>query len=168
MSYAFEVASTETDAREVAALHDAVAAHHRAAIAGSRPWKAPSASRVLASLASLASCATVVARDEAAPSRPIVASLRLDTAKGFCGVAPFTEVARFVYLAEMAVHPSHQRRGLGRMCLAEAERWARSHGASAIRTDTNADAVGAAAFYGACGYRSVLHHAQTIYLERLL
>ncbi len=168
MSYAFEVASTETEAREIAALHDEVAAHHRAAVAGSRPWRAPSASRVLASLAADGTCVTIVAREEGARSRQVVASLRLDSAKGFCGVAPFTEVARFVYLAEMAVHPSHQRRGLGRRCLAEAEGWARAHAASAIRTDTNDDRVGAAAFYVACGYREVLRYAQTIYLERLL
>lgn len=164
MSSTFEIAATENHARAIVALHDAVALDHRRERAGARPWKTPSVERVVGWLAR---SLTVVAREHVG-SELLVAAFRLDAGKGFCGVARFTEVARFVYLEEMVVHPSQQRRGLGRRCLEEAERRARELGATAVRLDTNDDAVGAASFYEACGYRVVLRHAQTIYLERLL
>jgi len=153
--------ATPRDARDVVALHEAVAQHFGRAIPGARPWRVPPEARVAALMKTTE---TILARE----GDSLVASFRLDPARGFCGVARFTEVETFVYLLEMAVHPSHQRRGVGRLCLEEAERWARARGAKAIRLDTNDDPVRAAAFYTACGYAEVLHHAQTVYFERLL
>ena len=154
-------AATPGDAREIAALHEVVAQHLQRAIPGARRWKVPPEKQLASSMKTTE---TVVARE----GELLVATFRLDPARGFCGVARFTEVDGFVYLLEMAVRPSHQRRGVGRLCLEEAERRARARGSKAIRLDTNDDPVRAAAFYTACGYREVLHHAQTIYFERLL
>lgn len=148
------------DAGDIVAFHTAVSAHLET-IPRARPWKVPSRDRVARTMPSTE---TVLAREGGA----IVALFRLDPARGFCGVARFTEVESFVYLLEMAVHPSRARRGIGRQCLEEAERRARARHAGAIRLDTNDDGVGAAAFYAACGYREVLHFADTRYFERLL
>jgi GNAT superfamily N-acetyltransferase len=154
-------AATPGDAREVVALHEAVAQHLQRAIPGARRWKVPQEKQIALSMKTTE---TILARE----GELLVATFRLDPARGFCGVAPFTEADGFVYLLELAVHPSHQRRGVGRLCLDEAARWARARGSKAIRLDTNDDPIRAAAFYTACGYREVLHHAQTIYFERLL
>lgn len=160
MEIDFAPASTEADAREIVRLHAAIAERHRA-VRGARPWRVPSLGRVAATIASPV---TILAREGDA----VVGMFRLDPAKGFCGIAPFTEVPRFVYLSELAIRPTHQRQGIGRACLAEAERWARAHDARAVRLDTNDDAVGARRFYTACRYREVLHHRETLYFERLL
>ena len=157
---AFTVA-TPRDAPEVVALHEAVARHLEHALPGSRRWRVPPQRQLVASMQATE---IILARYGEA----FVAMFRLDPAKGFCGVARFTEVESFVYLLEMAVHPAHQRRGIGRLCLEEAERRARARGSKAIRLDTNDDPVKAAGFYASCGYREVLHHAQTVYFERLL
>lgn len=159
MSLAFATA-IPSDLRELVALHTAVAAR-MSTIAGARAWKVPT-DRVL--LRSMQTTELVVAREQDA----LVATFRLDPARGFCGVARFTGVPRFDYLLEMAVHPAHVRRGLGRLCLEEAERRARARGAGAIRLDTNDDGAAAARFYVACGYVEVLHFADTRYFERLL
>ncbi|HEX7601104.1 MAG TPA: GNAT family N-acetyltransferase [Polyangiaceae bacterium] len=153
--------ATPGDARDIAMLHAVVAQHHQRAVPRARRWRVPPEKQIALWMKTTE---TLLAREGAL----LVATLRLDPARGFCGVAPFTEVDGFVYLLEMAVHPSHQRRGVGRLCLEEAERWARARGSKAIRLDTNDDAIRAAAFYAACGYREVLHHARTIYFERLL
>lgn len=153
--------ATPGDARELVALHDVVAQHLKRAIPGARPWRVPAEKQIALSMKTTE---TLLAREGEA----LVATFRLDPARGFCGVARFTEVDSFVYLLEMAVHPSHRRRGVGRLCLEEAARWARARGSKAIRLDTNDDPIRAAAFYAACGYREVLHHAETIYFERLL
>lgn len=159
MELAFAPAQAEADARAIIALHEAIAARHRAVV-GARPWRVPSVERVVASLVPPV---TLLAR----LGESVVATFRLDPAKGFCGIARFTEVPRFVYLSDMAVAPTAQRKGIGRACLAEAERWARAHDAHAIRLDTNDDAVGARGFYAACHYREVLHHRETVYFERV-
>ena len=160
MELDFAPASTEGDARAILQLHEVISERHRR-LDGARRWRVPSLPRVVATIASPV---TILARE----GETVVGMFRLDPAKGFCGIAPFTEVPRFVYLSELAIHPSHQRRGLGRACLAEAERWARDHDARAVRLDTNDDAVGARRFYVACHYREVLHHRETLYFERLI
>lgn len=159
MSLVFATATKE-DAPAIVELHAAVSARLRT-IAGARRWRVPPETLVERLMAATEA---VLARDDGA----LVASFRLDHARGFCGVARFTEVERFVYLLDMAVHPSHTRRGVGRRCLDEAERRAKAQGAHAIRLDANDDGVRAPAFYSACGYREVLHFAETRYFERLL
>ena len=53
----------------------------------------------------------------------------------------------------MAVAPELQRQGLGRTCLAEAEKIARRRKADAIFLDAYDHAAGAGGFYAKCGYR---------------
>lgn len=153
--------ATPSDARSVVAFHEEVSRHLRREVPGARRWRVPSGAQITASMKTTE---LVLAREDGV----LVALFRLDPARGFCGVARFTEVERFVYLLEMAVHPSSMRRGIGRLCLEEAERRARAQGARAIRLDTNDDAIRAATFYVASGYCEVLRYAQTIYFERLL
>jgi GNAT superfamily N-acetyltransferase len=153
--------ATAAGARAIVALHEEVARHRRAALPGARPWKVPSERSIVASMRTTE---TIVLHD----GDVLVATFRLDPARGFHGVARFTEVGTSVYLLEMAVLPSRHGEGIGRRCLEEAERRARESGAGAIRLDTNDDAARAAAFYAACGYREVTRYARTIYLERLL
>jgi GNAT superfamily N-acetyltransferase len=153
--------ATPDDAHAIVALHAAIERHRSVAFPRTRRWKVPALARVLGGIRT---CDTVVARD----GGEIVASFRLDYAGGFAGVAPFTEVPSSAYLRALVVLPARHRRGLGRRCLAEAERRARAHGAQVIRLDTNDDAFRGAELYTACGYRQVMHYAQTFYFERLL
>lgn len=84
----------------------------------------------------------------------------------------FSRVARPLYLVEMAVDPARQRRGVGRACLAAAERLARARGADALFLDSYDARAGAGGFYRACGYRRVgratYRGVPLVYWERLL
>jgi GNAT superfamily N-acetyltransferase len=155
------VSATPGDAEAIRAVHAAVERHRGDALPQARAWTVPSMERVLRELRT---CDTVLARD----GGEVVASFRLDHAGGFAGVAPFTKARASTYLRDMAVVPAHYRRGVGRRCLQEAERRARARGSQVIRLDTNDDAFRGALFYAACGYREVMHYAQTFYFERLL
>ena len=102
-----------------------------------------------------------------------VGTLRLSTRKpwaidrGF-----FTPVNRPLYLTDMAVHPTHQRRGVGRALLAEAELVTLAFPAQAIWLDAYDAPAGASAFYAACGFREVGRRAYRdvplVYFERRL
>jgi GNAT superfamily N-acetyltransferase len=59
------------------------------------------------------------------------------------------------YLLDMAVHPSHQRRGIGRHSMELVEGLARLAGLRAIRLDAYRGPAGAGEFYKKCGYASV-------------
>lgn len=84
----------------------------------------------------------------------------------------FTPVPRPLYLVDMAVAPELQGRGIGRSCLAEAERIARVWPADAIRLDAYDAPAGAGAFYQRCGYREAGRRAYRgtplIYYESIL
>jgi GNAT superfamily N-acetyltransferase len=106
-------------------------------------------------------------RDEA------VGTLRLSTRKPWAiDRTLFTPVNRPLYLTDMAVHPTHQRRGVGRALLAEAERVALAFPAHAIWLDAYDAPAGAAGFYAACGFREVGRRAYRdvplVYFERRL
>jgi GNAT superfamily N-acetyltransferase len=64
----------------------------------------------------------------------------------------FSAVAPALYLNRLAVHPSAQHRGLGRVCMAEVELLARARGARAVRFDAVAAHAGLRAFYRQLGY----------------
>ncbi len=103
----------------------------------------------------------------------IVATLRLTKNKPWAiDRRFFTPGRRPVYLAAMAVHPTHQRRGLGRRCLAAARTHALAMGADAIFLDAFDAAAGAGAFYQKCGFREVgrttFRRVPLIYFELLL
>lgn len=60
-----------------------------------------------------------------------------------------------LYLTNMAVHPDHQRAGIGRACMLEIERLAREDGCLSIRFDAYDAEAGAGPFYRKCGFTSV-------------
>jgi GNAT superfamily N-acetyltransferase len=76
------------------------------------------------------------------------------------------------YLIDMAVHPHHQRRGIGRRSMQLTEQLARRAGLRAIRLDAYQGPAGAGEFYKKCGYALV--HAGEFkgvaleYFEKLL
>lgn len=86
----------------------------------------------------------------------LVATLRLATRKPWA-IDPsyFSPSTRPLYLSDMAVFPSQQRKGIGRRFLEEAGRIAREWPADAIRLDAYDAEAGAGAFYAKCGYREV-------------
>lgn len=59
---------------------------------------------------------------------------------------------RAAYLSRLAVRPDRQRQGLGRWCLAEAERLARAQDCRAIRLDAIRAFAPSAALYRRLGY----------------
>lgn len=91
-----------------------------------------------------------VLRDGAA----LLATLRLIAKKPSEGEAPyFTPCRRPLYLYDMAVEPSRQRAGFGRLCIEEAIRIGREWPGDAIRLDAYDAPAGAGAFYEKCGFR---------------
>ena len=59
------------------------------------------------------------------------------------------------YLLDMAVHPDHQRRGIGHRSMQLTEHLAGRAGLRSIRLDAYAGSAGAGGFYKACGYALV-------------
>ncbi|MBL0171261.1 MAG: GNAT family N-acetyltransferase [Gemmatimonadaceae bacterium] len=101
----------------------------------------------------------------------LVATMRLSTRKPWAiDRTLFTPVPRPLYLTDMAVRPSLQRRGIGRACLTEAERVARAFPAQAIWLDAYDAEAGAAEFYASCGYREcgrrTYRETPLVYFER--
>jgi GNAT superfamily N-acetyltransferase len=110
-----------------------------------------------------------VARD----GSDIVATFRLATKKPWAiDRSYFTECKRPLYLTNMAVHPEVQRRGIGRLCLVQAEDVTRARSADAIRLDAYDADAGAGLFYTKCGFREVgrvtYRATALVYYERLL
>ncbi len=96
----------------------------------------------------------------------IVGTLRMATKKPWAiDVAYFTKVKKALYLVSMAVHPEHQRKGVGRALLEEAKRYARGFPAQAIRLDAYDAAAGAGGFYARCGFRET---ARVVYKDNPL
>lgn len=84
------------------------------------------------------------------------ATLTLSTRKPWAiDRAYFTPCPRPLYLLNMAVHPKHQRRGLGGRCLEDAKELARAYPAQAIWLDAFDAPAGAGPFYAKCGFRGV-------------
>ncbi len=91
----------------------------------------------------------------------IIATLKLAARKPWAiDRKYFTPCERPLYLSAMAVTPGRQRQGIGRACLAEVERIAKSWPASAIFLDAFDHRAGAGPFYLKCGCREV---GQTVY-----
>jgi GNAT superfamily N-acetyltransferase len=103
----------------------------------------------------------------------IVATLRLATRKPWAiDASYFTPRSRPIYLTDMAVHPRHQRRGVGRRAVDEARRIARDWPGDCLRLDAYDAAAGAGPFYEKCGFREVgragYRGTPLIYYEALL
>jgi GNAT superfamily N-acetyltransferase len=84
----------------------------------------------------------------------------------------FQAAEKPLYLTAMAVHPDHQRRGIGRQCIDVARQIAVKWPSDAIRLDAYDVAAGAGEFYRKCGFRevgrAVYRTAPLIYFEMLL
>jgi len=100
----------------------------------------------------------------------IVGHIRLQTKKPWAiDVSYFTPVSRALYITGLAVDPSVQRQGIGRMLILEAVRQMRAFPAQALRLDAWDHAAGAGPFYIKCGFtdrgRVTYRKAPLIYFE---
>jgi ribosomal protein S18 acetylase RimI-like enzyme len=103
----------------------------------------------------------------------LVATLRLATKKPWAiDRKYFSASQKPLYLTDMAVEPSLQRSGIGRLCLEEAKRIGREWPGDAIRLDAFDAEAGAGEFYRKCGFREVgrvsYRNTPLIYFEMLL
>ena len=77
-----------------------------------------------------------------------------------------------LYLTGMAVHPLHQRKGIGRLCIEQARSIALRWPGDAIRLDAYDNQTGAGEFYRKCGFTEVgrarYREIPLIYFEMLL
>lgn len=146
--------ATNTDAAELAALHTAVAEDLTQRF-GRGFWSSPTTERgVLANMRLPKFSRILIARSRG----KIIGTLRLATKKPWAiDISYFTPAARPLYLTGMAIHPTHQRQGLGRLLMKQAESTARDWPADAIRLDAFDAAAGAGSFYTKCGYRELAH-----------
>lgn len=156
------------DAAALAALRTAVADHLTRRF-GHGHWSASVTER--GELRSIQTSRILVAREAA--DGAIIATLRLATKKPWAiDRSYFTNVARPLYLTDMAVSPSHQRQGIGRRLLVEAREVAEAWPADAIRLDAYDDPAGAGPFYAKCGFREVgratYRGVPLIYFEALI
>jgi len=170
--------ATESDAPELAALHRAVAEaltlRH-----GQGFWSSSQTERgILVNMRNPKFSRTLIARN----GNRIVGTLRLHTKKPWAiDPAYFTPATHPLYLTGMAVHPTHQRQGVGRLLMQQAEAIARDPGhhswelpnpADAIRLDAFDAPAGAGPFYAKCNYRELAHviyrNNPLVYFERVL
>lgn len=154
------------DAVELSALHTAVADQLTGRY-GKGPWSPHSSEKGI--LYAMRHSRVIVAMEGTA----IVATLRLATKKPWAIESSyFTVCKRPLYLLSMAVAPARQRQGIGRQCLAEAERVAKAWPADSIRLDAYDADAGGGGFYQKCGYaergRVRYRNAPLIYYELLL
>jgi GNAT superfamily N-acetyltransferase len=152
--------ASEADAAELAALRTDVADHLTRRY-GQGHWSALVTER--GERRSLKATRIIVARDVASDASgapdgasAIVGTFRLGTKKPWAiDTAYFTDVARPLYLTDMAVAPAQQRQGVGRRLIEEAKEAAAAWPADALRLDAYDHAAGAGAFYAKCGFRQV-------------
>jgi GNAT superfamily N-acetyltransferase len=86
----------------------------------------------------------------------LIATLTLSTRKPWAiDKKYFRESKRPLYLTGMAVSPDEQRKGVGRLCIAEARRIAIHWPSDVIRLDAYDAEAGAGEFYRKCGFREV-------------
>lgn len=171
-------AATESDATELAALHRA-AADALTLRFGQGLWSSPPTERgILVNMRKPRFSCTLIAR----MGKRIVGTLRLATKKPWAiDTAYFTPSNHPLYLTGMAVHPTHQRKGIGCLLMKEAEAlalfptthsWDLASPADALRLDAFDAPAGAGPFYAKCGYRELAHvvykNNPLVYFERTL
>jgi GNAT superfamily N-acetyltransferase len=151
MKLTFAVA-TNSDAADLANLHSA-AAEDLTRRFGHGFWSSSTSERgVLANMRLPKFSRILIARSRGR----IVGTLRLATKKPWAiDTSYFTPADKPLYLTGMAVHPTHQRKGIGRLLMKEAAVQAKAWPADAIRLDAFDAAAGAGPFYAKCGYREV-------------
>jgi GNAT superfamily N-acetyltransferase len=158
--------ATAADVPALAALRTAVA-NDLTRQFGKGHWSAPVTERGAA--LALRYAKVVLLRDGDA----LVGTVRLANKKPWAiDKTCFTDVARAIYLTDMAVDPARQRQGLGRRLVDEAIAMARQWPADAIRLDAYDATAGAGPFYAKCGFaevaRVVYRTVPLIYYERLI
>ena len=158
--------ASAADAAEVADLQIAVA-EHLTSLYGTGSWSSGMSESSV--LFAMKTGQVYVARERGR----VVGCLRLTTRKPWAiDRSYFTPVARPLYLMDMAVHPSRQRRGIGRDILAEAVRLTREWPADAIRLDAYDAEAGAGEFYRKSGFiergRVAYRRTPLIYFEFLV
>lgn len=161
--------ATAADAAELAALHAAVSEDLTRRF-GHGFWSSVTTERgVFANMRLPKFSRILIARSRG----KIIGTLRLATKKPWAiDTSYFTAATRPLYLTGMAVHPRHQRKGVGRLLMKQAESTARDWPADAIRLDAFDATAGAGAFYAKCGYHSLARvtykNSPLIYFELVL
>jgi GNAT superfamily N-acetyltransferase len=103
----------------------------------------------------------------------IVGTLRLAAKKPWAiDISYFSACRRPLYLLAMAIAPTRQRQGIGRLCLQEALGVAKAWPADAVRLDAYDAEAGGGGFYARCGWNERGHvsyrGAPLIYYEFVL
>jgi ribosomal protein S18 acetylase RimI-like enzyme len=134
---------------------------------GNGPWSSVSSERGVLYDMRNSTVFVVEKKDE------VIATLRLCTKKPWAiDKKYFSASKKPLYLLSMAVHPSLQRQGIGRICMDEAKRIASEWPSDAIRLDAYDAVAGAGEFYRKCGFREVgrasYRDTPLIYYEMLL
>jgi GNAT superfamily N-acetyltransferase len=165
MKLFFSVA-TEADASTLAALHTA-ANDDLTQRYGHGPWSSAATERGL--ILDMRRSRVLAAYR----SKQIVGTLHLQTKKPWSiDISYFTPVKKALYLTHMAVLPTMQRLGIGRLLLEEAAKHAAAWPAAAIRLDAFDADAGAGPFYARCGFREVgrviYRNTPHIYFELVL
>jgi GNAT superfamily N-acetyltransferase len=142
-------AAVEADAAEIAAMRITVGEHLTARY-GRGHWSAGLTERGVRT--GIRTSRVLIAHR----GRQLVGTLLLQTKKPWAiETRYFTAAKRPVYLLNMAVAPTMQRKGVGRALLKHAASVAREWPGDAIRLDAYDAAAGAGGFYASCGYREV-------------
>ncbi len=93
-----------------------------------------------------------IRRAVAAPHRPLIVAKFGDKLAGYALVA-LRRGGKTARIYSIAVGAAYCRRGVGAELLHAAERYARAHGARALRLEVRYDNIGAIALYEKRGYR---------------
>lgn len=158
--------ATPADAPAITALRTAVA-EHLTREHGQGHWSSCVTERSV--LHALRTSRVFVMRRRAR----LVATVSLATKKPWAiDTAYFTASNKPIYLTDMAVDPTMQRRGIGRRCMDEARAIARAWPGDAIRLDAYDANAGAGGFYVKCGFREVgrvtYRRTPLVYFEMVL
>ena len=164
MKFGLEPATTG-DVAALAALHTAVA-DHLTEVHGHGPWSSRTTETGVSYAMRHSNVFVARVKNE------IVATLRLTTKKPWAiDTDYFSKNSKPLYLLAMAVTPAKQRLGIGRGCLEEVKRIAKSWPADALRLDAYDAKAGAGPFYAKCGWReagrATYRGAPLIYFEFL-
>jgi len=158
--------ATEADVAVIAALRTAVAEHLTVQY-GRGHWSSCVTERSV--LRGLKTSRVLVKRT----AEGIVGTVRLATKKPWAiDLKYFVSVRRPLYVHDLAVAPTAQRSGVGRLLMEDAKAVARAWPADAIRLDAYDHAAGAGEFYVKCGFREVgrvvYRGVPLVYFELLL
>lgn len=129
--------------------HDAVMALADRLTSGRPPWR--DLDRWLATARGWVA-ESVAAADT--PMHALLVAVVDDTVVGLVSLSTRTHFTGDVdaYVGELVVACGHERRGIGRALLADAESWAREHGLVTLTLDTGALNTGARGVYASAGF----------------